>query len=282
MDPQPKPSQPPESLSNPAPLAPSEPSAQERRAPVSTQRTALSPNLSQTPQSTPVITPLPSNQSSIPPVPTQQQLAPDIMKQAAAHDHKRGFIHAFKSLLSFVSFIVTVVVAAMLINHFVFQSYYVDGLSMTPTLENEDRLIINKVGKTIATIQGKPYLPARGDIVILDSTILDQYGHEEQLIKRVIGLPGETVIIRDGMVMIKNHAYPDGFNVDKTLGLQLEPTYSEAPIEVTVPEDMVYVLGDNRGLNGSFDSRAFGATSSSNIQGNLAARIFPFDRAQAF
>ncbi len=271
MDQQPKPPQPNESAPNQTPLASSELSPQENHT-----------FSSQIQQSTPIIPSPPSDQSTHPSASSQQQIAPDIMKQAAAHDHRRGFIHALKSLMSFVTFVVTVVVAAMLINHFVFQSYYVDGLSMTPTLENEDRLIINKIDKTIASIQGKPYLPARGEIVILDSTILDQYGHEEQLIKRIIGLPGEKVIIRDGTVMVKNQTFPDGFNVDKTLGLQLEPTYSEVPIEVTIPENMVFVLGDNRGLNGSFDSRAFGPTSSSNIQGNLAARIFPFDHARAF
>lgn len=204
------------------------------------------------------------------------------MQQAAANDRKRSITRAFKNFLSFASFIATVVIAAMLINQFVFQSYYVDGSSMVPTLENEDRLIIDKVGKTVANVQGKTYLPNRGDIVVLDSSILDRYGHNEQLIKRIVGLPGDTVVIRDGIVTIKNSTSPDGFNLDKELGLQVEPTYSESPIEITVPENSVYVLGDNRGLNGSFDSRAFGPTASSNIQGRLSARIFPFDRAKAF
>ena len=234
------------------------------------------------PPQPPPATPTPQPAAPRPQPPTPVQADPQLMHRAAVNDRKRSVARAFKSFLSLVSFGATVVIVAMLINHFVFQSYYVDGSSMVPTLENEDRLIIDKVGKTIANVQGKPYLPARGDIVVLDSAILDRYGHNEQLIKRVVGLPGDTVIIREGTVTIKNSENPTGFDLDKQLGLQVEPTYSEAPIEIKVPENSVYVLGDNRGLNGSFDSRAFGPTAASNIQGRLSARIFPFDRAKAF
>lgn len=187
-----------------------------------------------------------------------------------------------KSLLSTALFLAGVALAAFLINQFIFQSYYVDGTSMTPTLQNDDRLIIDKVEKTWAGLQGKPYIPSRGQIVVLDSSIVGPNGHEEQLIKRVIGLPGETIIIDNGRITINNQDNPNGFGVDAQLGLNLDPTYSGGRIELTLAEDEVYVIGDNRTEGGSYDSRAFGPVKTSKLVGRLWARILPLDKAQMF
>ncbi|HVI69527.1 MAG TPA: S26 family signal peptidase, partial [Magnetospirillaceae bacterium] len=67
------------------------------------------------------------------------------------------------------------------------------------------------------------------------------------------------------------------------LGLtNLQPTYSESPIDLIVPAGYVYVMGDNREQGGSYDSRAFGPIDGNKIQGRLWARILPFDKAQLF
>lgn len=188
-----------------------------------------------------------------------------------------------RTLLSVVAFVAGIVVAATLINQFIFQSYYVDGTSMIPTLQNDDRLIIDKVERTVSMIQGKPYIPKRGQVVVLNSSLVGLHGHGEQLIKRVIGLPGETVnISSDGVVIIKNTEHPGGFNVDDSLGLKLETTYIDSSVNLVVPENSVFVMGDNRGPGGSFDSRAFGPIDSSKIEGRLLARIFPLNKTGFF
>lgn len=188
-----------------------------------------------------------------------------------------------KSLLSFLIFTAAIFVAAFLINQFIFQSYYVEGTSMTPTLQNNDRLIISKVERSLAAVQGKPYIPDRGQIVVLDSSIVGLNGQKEQLIKRVIGLPGDHVHIDNGVVTITNSQHPDGYDVTQALGLtNLQPTYTDAPIDLTVPSGQVYVMGDNREQGGSYDSRAFGPIDGNKIQGRLWARILPFDHAQLF
>ena len=199
-----------------------------------------------------------------------------------ASSKKRSKLGALKGFLSVAFFVGGVVVAAMLINQFIFQSYYVDGTSMTPTLHNDDRLIIDKIPKTAAALQGKPYIPKRGEIVVLNSSILDQRGNSEQLIKRVIGLPGDTMHIKDGVVTISNSQQPSGFRVDDSLGLRLEPTFTETPLDTTITAGKIFVLGDNRIPGGSYDSRTFGSIDSSEIEGRLAARIFPFDHVQLF
>ncbi|HSW80973.1 MAG TPA: signal peptidase I [Candidatus Saccharimonas sp.] len=195
------------------------------------------------------------------------------------HNHR---IQRLKTFASFLAFAAGVVVAAFLINQFVFQSYYVDGTSMTPTLQNDDRLIIDKVEHTIANLQGHSYVPQRGQIVVLDSSIVGLNGHTEQLVKRVIGLPGDTVSINNGVVTIKNKENPNGFDASKQLGLTLQPTFVDSPQEWTIDDSHVFVMGDNRVENGSYDSRAFGPVETDKIVGRLWARILPFDKAQIF
>jgi len=195
------------------------------------------------------------------------------------HNHR---IHRLKTVASFLAFAAGVVVAAFLINQFIFQSYYVDGTSMTPTLQNDDRLIIDKVEHTVANLQGHSYVPQRGQIVVLDSSIVGLNGHTEQLVKRVIGLPGDTVSISNGVVTIKNKTNPNGFDVNKQLGLNLQPTFVDSPQEWTIDDSHVFVMGDNRAENGSYDSRAFGPVETDKIVGRLWARILPFDKAQIF
>ncbi|MGH7196215.1 MAG: signal peptidase I [Candidatus Saccharimonadales bacterium] len=209
---------------------------------------------------------------------TPQQNSTDIQRQI--EEKKRG--RHFRGFLSFVVFLAGIFLAAFLINQFIFQSYYVDGTSMTPTLQNEDRLIIDKVEKTLAGMQGKRYVPERGQIVVLDSSIIGINGQSEQLIKRIIGLPGDTVAISEGTVTIRNQENPDGFDVDKLLGLDVDPTYVSEPLEVTVGDNQLFVMGDNRAENGSYDSRAFGPVDTSKIEGRLWARILPLNKARLF
>jgi signal peptidase I len=232
----------------------------------------------------------PSQSPTPPDQPAQQQHMPSPDPQSpqvhnptpALTTDKRRFagVRAFVAIFAFV---IGIILAAALINQFIFQSYYVDGTSMTPTLHNNDRLVIDKVERTVALAEGKHYIPKRGQIVVLDSSLVDQTGRDEQLIKRVIGLPGDTISIgSDGVVTIKNKDNPNGFDVNKSLGLNLAPAYVDTPMTITVPANDVFVMGDNRGPGGSFDSRSFGPVDSSKIQGRLLARIFPLNQTKFF
>lgn len=291
----PTPTPPPQSPPTAAPVAPApQPSlSQLPPIPVTPVETAPPPQ--------PPPAPTPPTQPTQPPVtppaasyqPTTQHIARDLIERIdetpqqnskdieALIEHNHN-LHRLKSFASFLVFCAGVVIAAFLINQFVFQSYYVDGTSMTPTLQNDDRLIIDKVEHTVANAQGKSYIPKRGQVVVLDSSIVGFNGRDEQLIKRVIGLPGDTISIHDGTVTIKNKQNPQGFDPAQQLGLQLAPTYVESPQEWTIEANQVFVMGDNRGENGSYDSRAFGPVEANKIVGRLWARILPFNKAQVF
>lgn len=188
-----------------------------------------------------------------------------------------------KSIVTVLALSLVVLGGAALLNAFVFQSYYVDGSSMEPALHNNDRLIISKVERTAAGVSGNPYIPKRGQVVVLDeSSNRFTLAQNEQLIKRVIGLPGDTVKIDNGVVTITNRESPNGFNPDDTLELTVDPTFVEAPLEVTVPEGQIFVMGDNRTEGGSYDSRAFGPVETSHVLGRLWLRILPLNQMDVF
>lgn len=190
-----------------------------------------------------------------------------------------------KPAVSVMAFIFGVLIAASGINAFVFQSYYVEGTSMQPTLHDDDRLIVGKANQVLADLQGERFVPDRGDIVVLTSDLADDTGlpgERERLIKRVIGLPGERILIRGGTVTIFNNEHPGGFNPDAALGLQLEPTFSPNPISVRLGRDEVFVIGDNRGPGGSFDSRSFGPVKLERVKGSLWVRVFPLSHVKLF
>lgn len=194
-----------------------------------------------------------------------------------------GNSDGIKSIISTVLILLLAPILALAITAFVFQSYEVDGPSMEPTLQTKDRLIVWKFGHTISRISNKPYVPERGSIVVFVKRGLYDFSSdkEKQLIKRVIGLPGDKVVVDNGKIMVYNDEFPNGFNVDETLNLK--DTLSGATdgnTTVTVQEDEIFVVGDHR--DNSLDSRVFGAIPTSDIVGTLSARILPLSEAKKF
>lgn len=180
-----------------------------------------------------------------------------------------------------LSLFITIIVALLLvqvINVFFLQSYRVYGSSMYSTLENDDRLIISKFSKTTSKITGKVYQPKRGEIIVFQSPI----DPDIQLIKRVIGLPGDRVVVSDGSITIFNNDNPNGFNPDDApYGEDLPATSGKT--DITVPDNHVFVSGDNREGSNSLDSRnELGTVPEENIIGTLKVRIWPLNNARFF
>jgi signal peptidase I len=187
-------------------------------------------------------------------------------------------------LLSILFVFVAAIALALGLIAFVFQSYQVDGPSMQTTLQNNDRLIVWKVPRTVAQITGHAYVPSRGDIIIFTENNLGQFGQADvkQLVKRVVGLPGDRVVVSNGAITVYNKANPNGFQPDKTLayGKNRVLPYTSGDIDITLKSNEVFVCGDNR--TDSLDSRAFGPIQLSDIVGKLAIRVFPFSTFQVF
>jgi signal peptidase I len=191
---------------------------------------------------------------------------------------------ALRELFSTVGILVTALVVALLMIAFVFRSYQVDGPSMENTLQNSDKLIIWKVPRTWSDITGHPYIPKRGDIIVFTESGLSQFGqtNTKQLIKRVIGLPGDRVVVSNGVYTIYNKAHPNGFDPDKTLPYfkNVSIPVTSGNIDVTLGPDQIFVSGDNR--PDSLDSRAFGPINVNQIVGKLVLRVFPLNEAKVF
>ncbi len=147
-----------------------------------------------------------------------------------------------------VGILLSALLVALLIITFVFRSYQVDGPSMENTLQNNDKLIIWKVPRTWADITGHPYIPDRGDIIVFNESGLAQFGQTDskQLIKRVIGLPGDRVVVNNGLYTIYNKAHPNGFDPDKTLPYGKNIPETSGNIDITLGKDQLFVSGDNR------------------------------------
>ncbi len=189
---------------------------------------------------------------------------------------------SLRSVISTVAILLIAPVIAVLLTAFVFQSYQVDGPSMQSTLFNGDRLIVWKTARTWAKITGHPYIPKRGDIIVFTDANIANFGQDprKQLIKRVIGLPGDRVIVANNVVTVYNTQYPNGFNPDTTLPYHRTARDTAGNIDVRVPAGQVYVMGDNR--PDSLDSRAFGLVDANNIIGKLVVRVLPISQAERF
>ena len=187
----------------------------------------------------------------------------------------------FKSVLSTILILLAAPLLAGFLMLFVFQSYEVDGPSMQTTLQNNDRLIVMKLPRTLARLTHHAYIPDRGDIIIFNEPSgADASNTTKQLVKRVIGLPGERVVVKDGQVTVYNGPHPNGFNPDKTLPYGSVIGTTPGDIDLVVPKDQVFVCGDNR--TNSFDSRYFGTVPADNIIGKLDLRVYPFSQFKIF
>jgi signal peptidase I len=174
---------------------------------------------------------------------------------------------------------------AVLLTLFVFQSYQVDGPSMEATLQNNDRLIVWKLPRTWAKVTGHQYIPKRGDVIILNESGLNSFGSpadSKQLVKRVIGLPGDRVVVKDNVLTIYNAENPRGFQPDATLpygqNSAIPPTSNNT--DVTLSSSQLFVCGDNRPR--SLDSRTFGPIESNQVVGKLVLRILPLGAVKVF
>lgn len=186
-----------------------------------------------------------------------------------------------KDILGIIGFIIAVVVGAALINQFLFRSFSVSGPSMEPTLYTGDRLIVNRLPVTWAGLQGKSYVPARGQVVVFQNPHWMPGGLDEYIVKRVIAFPGERVTVSDGIMMVYNEENPNGYLVDDLYAGETSPT--AGVVDTVVPEDELFVAGDHRQEGFSLDSRdGLGTIPYSDLIGPVGLRIYPFTQFRTF
>ncbi|MFH1536623.1 MAG: signal peptidase I [Patescibacteria group bacterium] len=177
----------------------------------------------------------------------------------------------FGSTKKFVWEVAKVVVISLAIiipiRYFVVQPFYVKGASMEPNFYDYEYLIIDELSYRFND-------PARGEVIVLK----DPRNTRQYFIKRIIGLPGETVEVKDGEIKINNDDFEESKLLDEMF--YLENIKTGGDIKVKLEADEYFILGDNR--SASLDSRVFGAINEDEIIGRVWLRAWPFTRVKHF
>jgi signal peptidase I len=174
-----------------------------------------------------------------------------------------------RTLIEWVAVAVGALAVALLIKAFLLQAFYIPTASMDPTLREDDRVLVNKLSYRVGDVQ-------RGDIIVFRKPE-GAPGDIEDFIKRVIGLPGETISFSDGTVFIDGRSLSEEYVQGvPTTTQQLIPGCDTTPAVADtcrIPADMVFVMGDNR--QSSFDSRRFGPIDEGSIVGRAFLKVWP-------
>ena len=178
---------------------------------------------------------------------------------------KRG---RYRWLIESGIIVVVAVCIAILLRTFVVQTFYIPSLSMYPTLNSGDRILVNKLAYEFGSVD-------RGDIVVFSKPPLEDCGTPvKDLVKRVIGLPGDVISLHNGNVYIDGHKLAEPW---LAMGQSTEAGPPGTPYSLVnpykVPAGDYYVMGDNR--LGSCDSRYWGPIKGSTIVGQVILRIWP-------
>jgi signal peptidase I len=203
--------------------------------------------------------PDPANQPSPPPAPGPR-----------AHAAKGS---GMRSLVEWVVIIAIALVGAIVIRTVLFQAFFIPSASMTPTLKVHDRILVNKLSYDMHPVR-------RGDIVVFTRSpdMVGADGNIKDLVKRVIGLPGDTISTTpDGHIAINGKVLKESYlpagtlpgpAITRTTGCLPGP-----PTSCTIPAGHYFVMGDNR--DDSSDSRVFGPIAKSQIVGRAFILIWP-------
>lgn len=193
--------------------------------------------------------------------PTAAEPAPALAGPGRRERRRARTRSPLRSLLEWVAVIGGALVVALVIRTFLFQAFYIPSESMVPTLQEADRVLVNKLSYDLHGVN-------RGDIVVFARPPTEPDTGVPDLIKRVVATGGETVEGRDGRVWIDGQPLVEPYLPDGVTTAAFDP--------VAVPEDHVFVMGDNRG--NSRDSRVFGPVSEDLIVGRAFVRVWPVSR----
>lgn len=168
-------------------------------------------------------------------------------------------------ILDWLKYILIAVLIGLLLVVFVIQRNSVIGQSMVPTLHENDQLLVEKVSKWFNGIH-------YGDIITVSTRDINEHDGGPNIIKRVIGLPGDTVEIREDGVYRNDEKINEIYLTNGTETVIRNLAFAK----ITLGPEEYYILGDNRDV--SLDSRSFGAVPLDSIIGKVLLRFYPFDQ----
>ena len=173
-----------------------------------------------------------------------------------------------------VTVLVVALVIAITVRSLILQQFYISGPSMEATMFQDNRVLVNKLSYRLHDIY-------RGDVVVFDRVTVDgEVVQHDDLIKRVIGMSGETISIKDCQVFIDGKLLPEPYLNDYDLAQSSLDDRCRVPVmeETLIPENHLFVMGDNRPQ--SFDSRMFGSIEQNLVVGRAFVTIWPLAAAR--
>ena len=173
-----------------------------------------------------------------------------------------------------VTVLVVALVIAITVRSLILQQFYISGPSMETTMFQDNRVLVNKLSYRLHDIH-------RGDVVVFDRVTVDgEVVQHDDLIKRVIGLSGETISIKDCQIFIDGKLLAEPYLNDYDLAQSSVDDRCRVPMmdETLIPENHLFVMGDNRPQ--SFDSRMFGSIEQNLVVGRAFVIIWPFGEAK--
>ncbi|MBO4747440.1 MAG: signal peptidase I [Clostridiales bacterium] len=195
----------------------------------------------------------------------------DEEKDKEESEKEKSALYMFFDTIKFVA--IGLLIGILLVV-FVVQRNDVYGSSMEPTLHTGDAVFVEMISVYTGNF-------SRGDIITIDAKGMDGYAHEENLIKRIVGLPGETIKIADGQVYINGELLDESDYLPAgTMTYVGAEGQARGYDEITLGPDEYYCMGDNRG--GSNDSRRMGPFKKSQIDAKVLMRIYPFNKMKFF
>lgn len=173
--------------------------------------------------------------------------------------------HFFDEIIELLRFAFIVLVIIVPIRFFIAQPFVVSGASMDETFHNGQYLVVDRLSYRFEA-------PQRGDVVVF------RYPNDpsKHFIKRIIGLPGETLEIKDDTIFIYNDSHPDGTILNEPY---ITPMHTDN-MQISIGEDEYFVMGDNR--DHSSDSRSWGALPEEMLTGRAFVRLFPLSEVDVF
>ena len=162
--------------------------------------------------------------------------------------------------------VIAIIIAAIIL--FFFKPIIIQQESMQPTFYSNDYVVVSKQSYSIfGDIE-------RGDVIVFRSSLLDENGDQKSLIKRVIGLPGDTIEIKNGYVILNGVTIQEDYLAEQGVSGEME--------QITVDEGKIFVMGDNRAVSQDSRSPEVGQVDQDTVIGKVVLRIVPIDSIRFF
>jgi len=184
----------------------------------------------------------------------------DVLPGAAVSTRRRR-TNGARQAIEWALLIAGALLIALIIKTFLFQAFYIPSASMDPTLKVHDRVLVNKLSYHLHPVH-------RRDIILFKAPEQERTAQIKDLVKRVIGLPGDTIQARDGQVYINDRLLKEPYLP--------KGTRTEDLPRKLIPAGHYFMMGDNRGA--SSDSRVFGPITRSSIIGRAFVKMWPWNR----